>query len=203
MATSPTEIANLALAHLGVGEALANMETDQTDLARSVRRVYEVAVREVLRAFPWPFAMRRTRLALVEEAPNDEWGFSYRYPASSIRLIAIVQPGIRNPGRGQKVPYELEMDDAGGLILTDMPEAEMHYIDATVSTAHYPPDFVQALSYLLAHYLAPQLTKGDPHRLGDRAYQHYRQRLSEAAANAGNESEPDLEPESDFYRARL
>lgn len=67
----------------------------------------------------------------------------------------------------------------------------------------FPPDFAEAVSLLLAAYIAPTLTAGDPQKLGVRAYQLYEFRLRAAQANAQNEQQVDmLVPESEFIRAR-
>lgn len=68
MATTATEIANLAIAHLG-GRALTTLSTDTTQQAASVRKWYNpdagtpiyTALDEVLRAHPWNFATARKR----------------------------------------------------------------------------------------------------------------------------------------------
>lgn len=68
MAATATEIANLAIAHLG-GRALTALSTDTTQQAASMRKWYNpdagtpiyTALDEVLRAHPWNFATARKR----------------------------------------------------------------------------------------------------------------------------------------------
>lgn len=68
MAATATEIANLAIAHLG-GRALTALSTDTTQQAASLRKWYNpdagtpvyTALDEVLRAHPWNFATARHR----------------------------------------------------------------------------------------------------------------------------------------------
>jgi len=67
----------------------------------------------------------------------------------------------------------------------------------------FPPDFAEAVSLLLAAYLAPTLTGGDPQKLGGRALQLYEWAIARAKANARNEQQDDmLIPESEFIRSR-
>jgi hypothetical protein len=68
MAATHTEIANLAIAHLG-GRALTALASDTTQQAASLRKWYNpdgvtpvyTALDEILRAHPWNFAVKRKR----------------------------------------------------------------------------------------------------------------------------------------------
>lgn len=72
MAASATEIANLAIAHLG-GRALTDLATDTTQQAASVRKWYNptagtpvyTALDEALRSHPWNFATQRKRQTIT------------------------------------------------------------------------------------------------------------------------------------------
>ena len=72
MAASATEIANLAIAHLG-GRALTDLATDTTQQAASVRKWYNptagtpvyTALDETLRSHPWNFATMRRRQSIT------------------------------------------------------------------------------------------------------------------------------------------
>ena len=70
---SKTEIANLALSHLGVGKEIGNLDTEKTEEAVAMRRFYESARDATLRDFPWPFATRMVALALVASPPTQWW----------------------------------------------------------------------------------------------------------------------------------
>lgn len=203
MATSTADIANFALSHLAVSVDISNLETDRSKEALACRRFYEQARDEALRDGVWPFATVIEQLALVEEAPNDEWLFSYRWPSNCLAIMSLRRPGVRNPGQGQAVPHRVIRDDAGLLILTDLPDAIAEYTIREEDVTRYPPDFVQAVACLLASYIAPRLTAGDAQRLGERALQLYQWRLGAAAAAAARDEQPDMAPESEFIRARF
>lgn len=72
MAATHTEIANLAIAHLG-GRALTALATDTTQQAASLRKWYNpdggtpvyTALDEILRAHPWNFAVKRKRQTIT------------------------------------------------------------------------------------------------------------------------------------------
>lgn len=198
---SETEIANLAISHLGVGKEISDLTTDRSQEALACRRFYATARDQVLRDFAWPFAMKTVALGLVEEDPNDEWGYSYRYPSDAVELRRIIS-GERNDNRQGRVPYRIGRDASGLLIFTDEEDAELEYTLRETDTGRYPADFVMALSLRLAVYIAPRLTAGDPFKLSMRALDLYNYELSQARANAANEEQPEEPPESEFIRER-
>jgi len=75
MAATATEIANLAIAHLG-GRALSNLATDSTQQGASLRKWYDptgspsvyTALDEALRAHPWNFATARKRQTITYQS---------------------------------------------------------------------------------------------------------------------------------------
>jgi hypothetical protein len=101
-----------------------------------------------------------------------------------------------------RVPYRITRDDAGLLILTDQADASVEYTGLLEEVIRFPPDFAMALSFLIAMYIAPRLTAGDPFKMGERAAKMYEFHSQNAKANAANEEQPDQPPESEFIRAR-
>ena len=195
------DIANMALSHLAVGKTIANVETDTANEATVVRRFYEIARQATLRDFPWPFATRITALALIEEEPNTEWGYSYRYPTDCVYLRRILS-GIRNDSRQSRSPYKIASDSQGALIFSDEEDAEIEYTLDSSQPQFYTPDFVLAFSYYLAALIGPELTGGDQFKLGERALQMYRFEISRAVSRASNEEQPEEDVESEFIRGR-
>jgi len=199
--SSETQIANLALSHLGVGKTISNIETDRGDEALACRTFYDVARDEMLRGFPWPFATRIVDLALVEEDPNDEWAYSYRYPTNCMKLRRVLS-GIRNDTRQTRVPYKEGADDDGLLIFTDKEDAQLEYTVREENPERFPVDFTLALSFLLAGYIAPRLTAGDPLKKGDFAMRMSSAKAAMAAATAVNEQQDEEPPETESIAAR-
>jgi hypothetical protein len=77
MAATATEIASLAISHLG-GTALTSLTADVTQQAKSVRKWYNpdggtavyTALDEILRAHPWNFATKRKRQTITYHTLN-------------------------------------------------------------------------------------------------------------------------------------
>lgn len=199
--SSSTEIANLALSHLGIGKEISNIETDQSKEAVACRRYYTIARDATLRDFNWPFATKIAALGLVEEDPNSEWDFSYQQPSDCLKPRRILS-GIRNDPRDSRVPYRLAQSDAGNVIFTDKEDAELEYTLRVEDVTYYPPDFVLALSYRLAGLIAPRITGGDNFQIGERAKNEYKAEISSAARTSLNEEQVEQDPDSEFIRAR-
>lgn len=195
-------VCNLALSAIGNSVEINDLEKENTAEANACRRFYEQVRDEVLRDFPWPFAQRTVALALVTTNPTTEWAYAYRYPVDCLmfgRILGLV----RNESRKDRVPYEMASDGAGGqLIYTDWPNAVGQYIIRATDPTNWQPDFVQAVALLLASYIAPRITKGDPYKLGQLAFQKYQWAIQRAFDNALNEGQPEVLPESEFILGR-
>lgn len=198
---SSTEICNMALSHLGIGKEIAALESERSQEAEACRRFYSTAQDATLRDFPWPFATKIAALALVEEDPNSEWGFSYQEPSDCLGLRRILS-GIRNDNRQSRVPYRRAYGDSGAVIFTDAEDAEIEYTIRVTDPLRYSPDFILAFSLRIASYIAPRVTGGDPFKLGTRAMSLYEYELSKARSAAVNEEQDEEVPESEFIRGR-
>jgi hypothetical protein len=198
---SKTSICNLALSHLAIGKGITNIETDRNEEALASKSFYDIALQKVLRDGSWYFATRFIALSLIETNPNDEWSYSYRYPNNCLRLMRILS-GTRNDTRQSAVPYKISSDNNGRIILTDKQNAEIEYIHEITDIRSFPPDFIIALSYLLAFYISPRITGGDKFGLGERAFKLYEYEINKAIANEKNEQQDEEEPQSEFIRAR-
>jgi len=201
MSSSKTEICNLALSHLGTAKRISNLETDTSGEATNCRIFFDIALEEVLRDFKWPFATKIEALALIEENPNTEWTYSYRYPSNCLTIRRILS-GIRKDTRQSRVPYRVAFDDSARIIYTDQVEAYIEYTYNMTDPAYFPSDFTLALSYRLATLLAPILTGGDPFKLGVATFELYQMHLKKAVVNSFNEEQDEELPDSEFIRTR-
>jgi hypothetical protein len=203
--SSELDICNMALSHIGSSVEIQNLTTEKSKEAQACRRFYAPARDETLRAFAWPKQKISEALALVETFDSDEsdWGFSYQYPADAIMVLRLYTPGSgRRETEATRIPYGLGRDATRQLIFTDLEDAFVEYTFKETNPENFDPDFVSALSYLLAHKIGPRVAGGDQFKLSDRAYQYYRAAIAEARANSVNELQPDPEPDSIFMRAR-
>ncbi len=209
MAFSNTEICNMALSHLGTGKEISDLETEKSQEASACRRFYSVALEFVLRDFDWGFARKQVSLALVDtfsQGSGSEFSYSYRYPNACAKIRKIMS-GFRQDTESSRVVFQESSDAVGKLLLTNAPASVQYplFVEITrndQSPEVWPPDFVMAISYMLASLIAPRLTSGDPMKLGDKALQKYFVWKSKAEANDLSESVPDIPYDSEFVRVR-
>lgn len=197
-----TEAANLALSHLGSGKTISDLETEQTAEAKAIRAFYSIVFKMVLRDYPWPFATKISSLALIKTNPNTEWGYSYQYPSDceyARRILGV----SRNESNEERVPYKIFNVDSGRAIFTDIENAALEYTMMVEDFTKIPSDFIMAFSFKLAYYIAPQITAGDPMKMGDRARVNYELELSNAKSAAFNEEQQDVPPQSELVRMRI
>lgn len=198
---SKTSIANMALSHLGVGHEIADLDTELSEEAKSIKTFYNTAREFVQSDFPWPFLTRSALLALVEEDPTDEWAYAYRYPSDAFKIRRIFSP-LRNDNRQSRIPYKIYNDASGKLIYTDEPDARIEYSIKLTEEDKWPADFVLAFSYLLASFVVGRLTKGDPFRMKENVLGLYQAYLQRAEQRSINEEQAEEHPQSEFVRAR-
>lgn len=198
---SRTELANMAISHIGIGKEIANIDTEQSEEASACRRYFDTARDAALRDFPWSFATVVSSLSLVSEDPTEEWAYEYRYPADCVKIIRLLS-GVRNDTRQSRVPYQVLSGTSARVIYSDEEDAQVEYVKRVTDPSFYPSDFQMAFSFRLAAYIAPRIAKGDPFGLRDKAMQMYEIELSKAKEAMLNEQQVDEEVESEFVRMR-
>lgn len=180
------DIFNMALGHLGISKVITDVN-EQSLEASALRTFYKIARNMIFRAVDWPFARTIKPLELVLETPNEEWNFQYQYPVDCANFLRVVTGRGYQPTDFHSQHVQLNTD-AGTMILSNQNEAVGEYIRILENPGLYPPDFVIAMSYLLAGLSAMQLTSGDPLKLGERNLGLYKAFLGTAAASNKNEN---------------
>lgn len=199
---SKVEICNIALGFIGISKEIQNLDTENSNEANACRRLFDTIQDEVLRDFKWPFAKTRTVLELIEEAPDDEWNYSYRYPTDCVRIHRIPS-GIRMDNRQSAESYELRHDSTGTIIYADAQNAELIYTKRVDDPNRWPPDFRIAFAHLLASRIAMRLSGADdPYGHVQNQLALYLQQMMKAQGNAQDETVRDEEPLSEFERDR-
>lgn len=190
MATSSTEICNLALVHLGQGE-IASM-TEASPEAKVMNRIYEYCRRKCLRDSPWQFATRVVTLAELADETDSVWSYVYAKPAGCIRIQGIIPESSTT----QTVPYAVREE----MIYTDMGEAELKFNYDIEDPNKFSDTFILALSHLLASVASKAIT-GDP---ADKTtnYQMYQQLIEKDKGVDAGESKEIPAVGLDFINAR-
>lgn len=200
MASSSTEIANMALSHIGVGKEIASLDEASAE-ARACNRFYENALKETLRDARWGFAIKVADLGLIEEDPTEEWAYSYTYPSDCLKFLKI-QTGERNENAHDPASYVIVRGSSSSVIYTDVEDAVCEYVRYEEDVARYPADFVTAMSLRLAYLIAPRILKEPSPAIQQALGLRYHEALQQAAANNYNEQQPDAPPDDELISGR-
>ena len=187
---SVVDICNLALAHLGDEATVSSIDPPEGSAqAEHCARFYPIARDSALEGHDWNFATTRGVLALVGSA-WPSWAYCYELPATCVRAISVLPPGalddysVGYPASGVDLGYPGSMMVAHGalympqefsietgendgqvtdgrrLLYTNQQGAVLRYTRRVEDPTRFPPLFVDALSRLLASYLAGPVVKG-------------------------------------------
>ncbi len=195
--TSRVQIWNIALARVGVKQFVVGVD-ENSDEAAVMKLNHDVAVEKVLSDFPWPFATAYATLGLIEENPNDDWLYSYRYPYDCVFVRRILAPeiGKRNP---DPPPFQIGVDNQGRLLYTDRPNAQICYTKMVTDVAFFSVPFIDALSWYLAWCAAP-LSRIPG--IVTRMYAMYARAISMASAMDANEQQQQVPLDAEWVMAR-
>ncbi len=200
--SSEAEICNLALSHVGVGNQIANLDTEKSEEAITCKLMYPFALGYMLRNYRWPYFTKTVTLALVNSNPNIEWMYAYRVPNESARILRILS-GYKIDTPETRVKYTQAQDDIGYLILTDQPQAQADIVVNNPDPKFFPDDFTLALSYKLAMLICPRLSGGDVFKITERVTGLFDLYLRRALATTQNEEELPANEISSLQAARL
>lgn len=213
---SETDIANLSLGRLAIGQAIASL-VEQSTPARLCNRFYDFCRKTVLRAHPWGFATSAVQLAQVAGQTFPGWQYVYQYPDDCLMVHAIGdESGLRYMQsvllrcdwrewyelRRKRQPFQiaLKADGASRVILSDVPNAwSFHTADVT-NTGVFPSDFEDVFAWRLAMEVGGPLQASAS--LVERAHQQYLFWHSHATAQDMNERSEDERPDSPSIACR-
>jgi hypothetical protein len=211
-----TGLFNTTLGRLGVGQVVAS-PTENSHPAKTCNRFYAQCRQEVLRAFPWGFALKAEPLALVAGQEFPGWGYVYQYPNGCLNVRAVAdEGGIRglrsltlscDPQqwpmyRRIQQPWQKAIKDDGAsqVLLTDQEDAWGFYTLDVTNTGAWDVDFYSVLAWRLAMDVGgPLQARRD---LIDSAEARYSAWLSAAAANQLNEQKDDRPADSPSISCR-
>lgn len=197
-----TDVANMALFHIGVSNTISNIDTERTTEARVCKAFFDQSVDEMLRDFCYPDTAKYATLQLISSNPNNDWGYSYSYPNDCLMIIKILGQS-RVGDYTSRVPYDLGYSSSSKLIYTDQASAVAKYIVRITDVSYLNPDLISALSYKLALYIAPTIASGENRANAEAKVRNmYIDMQSKAAKNALNEIQEDREPEAENIRLR-
>lgn len=205
MPYTKTDIANLMLGHLGIGESIGNADTENSAEAIQFRRFFEHCRGLLLEMRPWSFVTRRVALqdiGISATSYKDQWAYRYMYPNDARRINEIINPAQRHPqSETDKIKYRI-VDETNNskAILTDQQNAICEYNYDATDPAVFDSTFAQALSLMIAMSAGPALrVNANIQQMVDQKYEAWK---AEASINDLSQAEPDNYPPSEFQQFR-
>lgn len=198
---SNVQIANSALTK--IGSSRITSLTDNVKAAREINAIFELRRDYLLRTHNWSFAMERTTLPALDDAPA--WGYTYLYqlPTDCLRVVQVndiwVVPGMSDYTSGpDSEPYKI----TGRKIETDFgAPLKLRYIKRVTDPAQFDAAFVEMFASDLADQVCEALTQSNTKREATRAV--LRQSLLEAVRSNAIELPPEAIPDDSWVLSRL
>lgn len=185
MATTKIGICNLALRKLKL-KSLIDFDTDDNEIARTMRDIYEFILKEVMGEHSWNFAIKRILLDTPTDTPVYEFAYAFVLPADCLRVIDTED----------KIKYQVE----NGLLLCNSATVKIKYIYYNETVALYSQNFIGVFALRLAYELAYSEAGSTEMRqiLADDDVR----KLSKSKSVDGQESPPEKEDNSSWLDSR-
>ena len=184
---SVIQVANRALTKLG--SARITSLSDDVKAARAVSSCFDDLRDAELRAHRWQFAMKRTSLAALVDAPAYGWDLQYQVPTDFLKLDMVNDqfPStiLENYIGEELLDYVLE----GNKILTNIEAPlKLRYIAQITDPNQWDPCFREALACRIAAEIAEDLTQNASKR--QLAWEEYKQAMVAAVRANAVERQP-------------
>ena len=130
-------------------------------MSEACAEYYPQALRYLLEAHNWAFAVRRVRLPEYKKYDADlyQWAHGYQVPSDYLRTVKVYEKSSRVDEAGLDFEIETLSETGSYILLTDSPAPMLRYIASVENVSIMPQYFVQALVLQLASYLTGPLMK--------------------------------------------
>lgn len=203
---SNTEVANLALGHLGSSYKIVNVETENSNMANIVRKHYSSALDTILAKHNWQFATKQGAMLLVEEDPSVNWKYSYRMPvdAAVIRRISV-EGGFfyKDEYLDEKEPFQIFYDSTHGYVIhTNVYNAYAEYTVRVADVGPFLNHFARAFAAQLALDIAPQVITNNYFKVKEVLRRDLKNEIAEQMAEDISLNPAPIPSDSPFVRVR-
>ncbi len=201
---SKAKIFNLALGALLLSRRIIDTETETGNEVKVLNTHYDVAFRATLEDLDLDSTSTQAVLELIEENPNDLWGFSYKYPTNCAFFRRIQSPVVTD-NRSTHIPKRVAIKDGKKCIFTNQVDAVIEYISYDVPLGTLSATAGLAVAYRLAMMASPLVTGKGSKTLMDSIQKMYVMTKAEAQEQDKKENFVFNDPETDseFVQARI
>jgi hypothetical protein len=137
--SNQTDIINKAAVLLGSTKRM-NSINDESDTARNLKALWDIARRALLASHTWNFAVKRVKINREEDVPAFGWAYQFAKPANCLRFLPWA--------RGEEFFFDGE--EEGEFILSNDESIHIRYLADIEEAGKWPPLFVDAMAYQLA-----------------------------------------------------
>lgn len=162
------EICNAALALIGE-RSIASLDDDVLQ-ARTLKAIYDITRKSMLRSHPWSCAKKRIALSPVATAPSFGYGSAFALPTDFMRLIDV-----------GGTEFEVE----NGTVLADADVLNLVYVYDNTTEETWDALMCDAMTHLLASRICKPLTGSDA--AGQAALANYQFIIKQARSVNGQE----------------
>lgn len=150
MASSSTQIANLAFAK--IGQVRVESITETGNAARWANELYGTARDYVTEAGIWRHAKTTLTMEETTNTRDEDYEYAYTRPSNCLKFWYIL------PETGQFDPrYPIRFECEGDVIFTDEATARGVYIRQETDVTKFMPSFTDCVAWYLAHLLVQPL----------------------------------------------
>jgi hypothetical protein len=197
---SVIQVANRALTKLGALRITSL--ADDNKQARAIASCFEDLRDDELRAHRWQFAMKRTSLAALADAPAFGYEYQYAVPADFLRIDMVddrfPSAVLDNYIDGETLEWTLE----GNVILTDIgAPLKLRYIARIEDPSAWDTNFREALASRIAAEICEDLTQSDTKK--NAALKDYDRAIKQALRVNSIEKPPTTPPDNTWIISRL
>lgn len=200
--TTVVDICNLALSRIGDRATITSISPPEGSAqADHCARFWPMARDTALESKPWRFAAARAELALTDY-PTANWSYAYFLPSDCLLARRVFPPTVAPSssssaifaadelGDDFDIRFDLETDASGRVVLlTNEETATLLYTRRVTDPAKFTANFSDAVTWLLASYIAGPVLKGQVgEKAAARCYQAYLSTLDRAGAQEVNQS---------------
>ena len=197
------KIFDLAANALLLTRRFIDPDTDKSNEAKVFLTNYDIALRSTLEDLDLDSTSDVKTLELVEEDPNDQWLFAYKYP-SNCAIFRRIQSTELMDNRYSHIPRRIGMYEGQKVIFTNEADAIAEYVAYDVPLSSLSANAGLAVAYKLATLSAPLITGKGAQKLIEAIQAKYIVAKAEAQEKDKNENFNYVEDHisSEFVAAR-
>lgn len=201
---SKTGIFNLALNALFLQKTISDSETDTSREAVTLRLNWTAAFNMALEKLDLDSTAKIDDLELIEEDPNVNWRYAYRYPTDAAFFRRIVS-GAQTDDEDTTLDRQIGYHGTDKVIYTDQAEAQGEWITNSIDPDKLNVEACMVVALELARLCLPFLIGKDSANVRKTIDERYLENLLNAWEKEGKETsiyQPEWK-QSGFAKARL